>query len=88
MNPPDQFPDQSPAKPQSTLHKEWRNLTAKEQAAANLLNAIKTQNEDWAITVELLSFQAKRMKAKYDALIGEGFTEQQALSLCSSNWSV
>jgi hypothetical protein len=40
--------------------------------------------EDWAAELEWLALSAKISRAKFLALVKEGFTEAQAIELCKS----
>lgn len=80
-------PRQSEQPNQPKQLSEFKLPTKEEQLGINLINAIKLANTNWMVKIELFSFQAKTMKAKYDSLLEEGFTERQALALCNINWN-
>lgn len=51
-----------------------------------LLTLISNVHKDWDTVLELIDHQGKMVKAKYDAAILAGFSEQQALDICVKNW--
>jgi hypothetical protein len=53
------------------------NIDANKQAVKDLLDILPER-------IKLLAIIAKMHKAKYDALIDEGFSKDQALELCKS----
>jgi hypothetical protein len=53
-----------------------------EQERINLAQAVKTVRENLPAMVELAQLNAHVTRAKYLALMKEGFTEAQALDLC------
>jgi len=47
-----------------------------------LAQAVRELRDNIAAHIEIGQLQARIMRAKYEALLKEGFTEQQALLLC------
>ncbi len=56
---------------------------AKPFNGAAAIEALKKIQENWLLHLELVEHQAKMSKARYDALLAQGFSEQQALYLCT-----
>ena len=52
------------------------------EAARALGAALLEMRNNWPMHLDLFAHRAKEVRAKYQALIGEGFTEDQALKLC------
>jgi hypothetical protein len=48
----------------------------------NFAQAVKSLRENLPASIEYASIQAKIWRAKYLALVREGFTEKDALDLC------
>ena len=44
--------------------------------------AIREMSENLPMHLEYAAFQAKLTRAKYNALVADGFTAEQALALC------
>jgi len=44
--------------------------------------AVRQMTLTLPVQLEMMAIQAKLIRAKYNALVAEGFTEQQALELC------
>lgn len=57
------------------------------ESGKKLIAAFKTVAENWLVHLEIWDFQARSMKAKYDAAIANGFTPEQALEICNKTWS-
>ena len=57
-------------------------MTDKEKVAA--AQAIKKVRDNWPMLLEQITISARLAKAKYDALLKEGFTSDQALELCKT----
>ena len=55
-------------------------MTEKEQV--QMAQAIRAMNEGIVPVIEFQKYQAKIMRAKFVALMNEGFNEAQALILC------
>lgn len=53
-----------------------------EKDQLNLAQAVKTLRENLPASLEYAGIQAKVWRAKYLALVREGFTETQAVELC------
>lgn len=51
-----------------------------------VIQAFKKFNEDWLMHLEIYDQKAKVAKAKFDAAVGAGFTETQALQICYEEW--
>lgn len=49
-----------------------------------VVQAIKDSQDNFAIRMELFHVVAAEIKAKYDALVGAGFTAEQALDICKA----
>lgn len=47
-----------------------------------MAQALKSMRENMAATIEFLNYDAEVTRAKFLALVRQGFTEQQALELC------
>lgn len=56
----------------------------RDKERVNLAQSIKTIRDEMPLQIELQQVLAKLAKAKFDALVREGFTPEQALSLCKS----
>lgn len=41
---------------------------------------------DWLLMAEVYADSAKRIRMKYDELVKQGFTKEQALDLCWRSW--
>ncbi|MFS2047538.1 hypothetical protein ACEN9J_03015 [Variovorax sp. Varisp41] len=54
----------------------------KEQDRINLAQGVKTIRENLPAMLEMAQLNAQVTRAKYLALVKEGFTEAQALDLC------
>jgi len=54
---------------------------------AQLLKLIQNVTKDWDTVIVLADHQAKLIKQKYDSAILAGFTEQQALDVCTKLWA-
>ena len=52
-------------------------------SASEMEKALELVKKEFDTYIEFQTYQAKIVKAKYDALIEEGFNEVQALHLCS-----
>lgn len=52
------------------------------EVARALGSALVEMRNNWPMHLDLFAHRAKEVRAKYQALIGEGFTEEQALKLC------
>lgn len=52
------------------------------EEARTLGAALEGMRNNWPMHLDLFAHRAKEVRAKYLALIGEGFTEEQALKLC------
>lgn len=63
----------------------------KKQLAPNpmreVASALKSFNENWLMHLEIVEYQSKMIKARYDAAIAQGFTEAQALQICTQPWN-
>jgi len=57
-------------------------MTDQDKSRVALAQAVLELRNNIAAHIELSQLQARITRAKYDALIKEGFTEQQALLLC------
>lgn len=55
----------------------WKDNSEKSQKQLNI--DMKEQLDDF---IDTMVIQARLTKAKYDSLIAEGFTKQEALELC------
>lgn len=53
----------------------------------DLLALIKNVNKDWDTLVELSDHQARIIKQKYESALAAGFTEVQALQVCTQLWA-
>lgn len=62
--------------------------TPEQKAGAALFAAIKQLKTNWPATLELIAHQALSCKAKYDEALAQGFTEAQALELCTKRWEL
>ena len=56
-----------------------------DKALVALSQAIKAMSDQWAHQLQLIGMQARVSRARYEALRREGFTEQKALSLCTTH---
>lgn len=56
----------------------------RDKQRAALAQLIKQAIEDMPLQIELAQVQAKLTRVKYDALVKEGFTQEQALLLCKT----
>lgn len=65
-----------------------QNQTPQQKAGAAQLAAIKQLRENWPATLEFIALQAMSCKAKYDEALVQGFTESQALELCTKRWEL
>jgi hypothetical protein len=57
-------------------------MTDEDKPRVALAQAVRELRENIAAHIEINQLQAKITRAKYAALIKEGFTEAQALLLC------
>lgn len=55
---------------------------------AAMAGYIKRACDNWLMQLELIDFQSKIVKARYDAALAQGFTEKQALEICTKNWEL
>jgi hypothetical protein len=62
--------------------------TEQQKAGAALFAALKNIKDNWPATLELIALQAMSLKAKYDEALTQGFTEAQALELCTKRWEL
>lgn len=62
------------------MEKEFKMFSKQDLLRSELGEMIK----NLSIYIQYNEIQAKIMKSKYDSLIKEGFTEDQALKLCGS----
>jgi hypothetical protein len=58
------------------------------QKGAILACAIKSLKDNFLIQSEIIDHKALVCKTKYDAAINKGFTEAQALELCTKEWEL
>lgn len=47
-----------------------------------MAKAVRELLDNWPAHLEFIRFQAKETRARYVALMAEGFTESQAIDLC------
>lgn len=57
-------------------------MTDSDKARVAQAQAIKQITENWVAHVEAIALTARLTRAKYLALVREGFTEAQAIELC------
>lgn len=50
-----------------------------------IAKALRAIEENWAPQMQLIAMQARIVRARYDALLKAGFSEPQALELCSKD---
>jgi len=63
-----------------------RNVMADEDnMLVKVAQEIKRMREQWVHRLELIKWQSKLCKARYDALRAEGFEAAEALALCTKN---
>lgn len=60
------------------------NEKRKEFPHVEIVQAIKNSRDTFMLRTELFAVMAADLKAKYDSLVGAGFTAEQALELCKS----
>ncbi len=58
------------------------------EARKSIMSVFAKQNANWLFELEMINQQAKYSKARYDAAIAQGFTETQALEICTKHWSL
>lgn len=51
---------------------------------ANLLRVLK---DGWLMQTEIIDHKALVCKAKFDSAVAKGFTDQQALEICTKEWT-
>lgn len=61
--------------------------TASQVAGATLLGAVKEMTEGFPARAELIAFQGGILRVKYDSALAQGFTQEQALALCTQSWA-
>ena len=54
-----------------------------ERAMVNMAQAVKTMLDNWPHHLELIRFQAKVARARYEALRQAGFSAGEALGMCT-----
>lgn len=52
------------------------------EVAKSISASLAEMRNNWPMHLELFAHRAKEVRAKYQALIREGFTEEQAIKLC------
>lgn len=57
----------------------------KEKMVAEALKGLREVN--WHVMKDLIAFQAKKYRLRYDALVKEGFAETQAMYIMMQDWS-
>jgi hypothetical protein len=60
-------------------------MASGENLQVSLAQAVVNMRDNLPAMMEFQKLNAKIIRAKYLALIGEGFTEQQALQLCGGD---
>jgi hypothetical protein len=60
--------------------------TEAEFNSIKLLQLVQALETGWQSRRELLLYQSKVLKAKYEHCVEQGFSEQQALALCIQEW--
>ena len=53
---------------------------------SQLLALISNVQKDWYTVMELVNHQGKLIHAKFESAKAAGFTEQQALQVCTQAW--
>jgi hypothetical protein len=61
-------------------------ITNLQAAGKKVLAGIKNVYDSWMVQLEIYEYKSKICKAKYDAAIAQGFTEEQALEICTKEW--
>jgi hypothetical protein len=56
------------------------------QAGASLAKSIQTIRDNFLMTMEVHEVQARAIRSKYENAIAQGFTEAQAMFLCTQEW--
>jgi hypothetical protein len=59
-----------------------------EKSRVAMAQAIKAAFDEWPARLELVAYQAKLARARFQALRKEGFDVGQALQLCTKNVEV
>lgn len=58
------------------------NDDKRDKERVNLAQLIRNIRDEMPMQIELQQVHARLTKAKYDALVREGFTPEQAIQLC------
>lgn len=61
--------------------------TDAQKQGAILLGIIKSLQANWPAQSEILAHKALVCKTKFDEAVAKGFTEAQALEICTKDWS-
>lgn len=64
-----------------------KEQSKQQKEGANLFAAIKNIRANWASQIEVISVNALICKTKYDEAVAAGFTSEQALQICTKDWS-
>lgn len=62
--------------------------TEAQKSGALLAGALKALGENWLMQTELIAHKARVCFTKYEAAKAEGFTDREALDICTRTWDL